>query len=153
MFTTASPRNFDYVKALGASQVFDHTKPDVAEAIISALKDKKLVGISDCVSKPESTEAAVTIARATGLSLFTSVRPGNEDMGGGVTKKGVFAITVQQNEVGPAVWSNFLYEALEKGVFRCKPEPEVVGKGLGDIQKAVDMLKAGVSAKKLVVLM
>lgn len=34
---------------------------------------------------------------------------------------------------------------------KCKPDPEVVGQGLGKIQHAVDIIGAGVSAKKIVI--
>lgn len=42
-------------------------------------------------------------------------------------------------------------KALENGRLKTKPNPEVVGKGLQDIQHAVDVLKEGVSAKKIIV--
>ena len=41
--------------------------------------------------------------------------------------------------------------ALANGSFKCKPDPQVVGKGLESIQKAVDLMGQGVSATKLVV--
>jgi hypothetical protein len=59
--------------------------------------------------------------------------------------------TLRNNEVGPAVWVDFLPEALEKGVFIPAPDPRIVGKGLDNIPAALDLLKKGVSAKKLVV--
>lgn len=34
---------------------------------------------------------------------------------------------------------------------KCKPDPEVVGKGLEHVQTAIDLQAKGVSAKKLVV--
>lgn len=34
---------------------------------------------------------------------------------------------------------------------KCKPNAEIVGEGLGAIQGALDLMAAGVSAKKLVV--
>ena len=59
--------------------------------------------------------------------------------------------SLKYNEVGPAIWDRWLTPALANGSMRCKPEPEVVGKGLGYIQAAVDLQAKGVSAKKLVV--
>ncbi len=44
VITTASPRNFDYVKKLGASQVFDYNKKDVVKDIIEAFKGKTCAG-------------------------------------------------------------------------------------------------------------
>ena len=40
MVTTASPRNFDLVKSLGADQVFDYNEPDVGKKIREATNDK-----------------------------------------------------------------------------------------------------------------
>lgn len=39
VLTTCSPRNFDYVKSLGASKVFDYQSPTVTEDIIAELGD------------------------------------------------------------------------------------------------------------------
>ena len=55
------------------------------------------------------------------------------------------------NEVAPAIWGTWLTPALEKGILKCKPEAEVVGRGLENIQEACDLMSKGVSAAKLVV--
>jgi NADPH:quinone reductase-like Zn-dependent oxidoreductase len=44
VITTCSPRNFDYVKGLGASQAFDYRGDSVVGEIITALKGSKLAG-------------------------------------------------------------------------------------------------------------
>jgi hypothetical protein len=44
VFTTASPKNFEYVKRLGAVQAFDYRSPTVIKDIVNALKNKTLVG-------------------------------------------------------------------------------------------------------------
>lgn len=54
-------------------------------------------------------------------------------------------------EVGPAIYNSFLPAALESGQFRALPEAEVIGHGLDKVQEAMDVLKKGVSAKKVVV--
>lgn len=64
------------------------------------------------------------------------------------------ATTIAQDphkHVAKAIWNEFVPKALENGRLKTKPNPEVVGKGLQDIQHAVDVLKRGVSAKKIVV--
>jgi hypothetical protein len=53
--------------------------------------------------------------------------------------------------IGEYIFGEFLPEALEKGVMQAKPDAEVVGKGLESVQHGVDVLKKGVSAKKIVV--
>ncbi|KAI9720998.1 MAG: hypothetical protein M1835_004011, partial [Candelina submexicana] len=42
VFTTASSKNFDFVKRLGASQAFDHRTPTIFQDMVAALKDKTL---------------------------------------------------------------------------------------------------------------
>ena len=54
-------------------------------------------------------------------------------------------------EVGLAIFHSFLPEALAQGMFLAKPDPLVFGSGLDKIQGAVDKLKGGVSAAKVVV--
>lgn len=56
----------------------------------------------------------------------------------------------QDNEIGPAVFGDYLPKALEQGKFVPAPEAEVVGKGLEFAQVALDKWSAGVSAKKIV---
>lgn len=52
----------------------------------------------------------------------------------------------------PITFGGFFAEALAKGQYKVAPPPEVVPtKGLEGIQEALDILKKGVSAKKLVV--
>lgn len=55
------------------------------------------------------------------------------------------------NEVTYPLWSDYLSKAMESGAIKCLPEPMVVGKGLGSVQKGLDENKKGVSAKKVVV--
>lgn len=55
-----------------------------------------------------------------------------------------------RNEIGKAVYEDFLPRALGQGVFRPAPEPLVVGKGLERVQEVMELQQKGVSAKKLV---
>lgn len=69
----------------------------------------------------------------------------------GVNYKMINGSDVVENEVGKAVYQDFLPQAMEQNRFVPAPEAQVVGKGLEKIQEAMDMCKKGVSAKKLVV--
>jgi hypothetical protein len=69
----------------------------------------------------------------------------------GVSTKFVWGSELKKNEVGPAIFAEFLPKALENGSYIIAPEPEVIGHGLDQIQNAFDTLRNGVSAKKLVV--
>ena len=44
MVTTASPRNFDYVKRLGAREAFDYRSKTVVADIVSALRGREIAG-------------------------------------------------------------------------------------------------------------
>jgi NADPH:quinone reductase-like Zn-dependent oxidoreductase len=44
VITTASPRNFEYVKSLGAAHVFDYHSPSVVPDIIAAFEGRTLAG-------------------------------------------------------------------------------------------------------------
>lgn len=65
--------------------------------------------------------------------------------------KFVIGTSPAANEVGPAIYNEFVPQALQSGQFRALPEATVVGHGLDSVQKAMDILKGGVSAKKVVV--
>lgn len=45
----------------------------------------------------------------------------------------------------------FMTTALADGRLQPKPDPSVVGEGLESIQKAIDVVRQGVSAQKIVV--
>ena len=61
------------------------------------------------------------------------------------------SIVDQPHGLCKAVYKDFLPAALKSGQFKPAPEPEVIGKGLDHLQAAVDKLRKGVSARKLVV--
>lgn len=71
----------------------------------------------------------------------------------GVKTKFVWGASLEDNEVGKLVYEDFLPAALRDGVFVPAPEFHVIGADLGAIQDGLDMLKKGVSASKLVVLL
>lgn len=45
--STSSPKNFDFVKSLGAKDVFDYKKPSIVADLVSYLKGKDFVGAYD----------------------------------------------------------------------------------------------------------
>jgi NADPH:quinone reductase-like Zn-dependent oxidoreductase len=51
--TTCSPRNFPFVKALGAAEAFDYNDPDCAKKI-REYTDDKLTKVFDCISEGDS---------------------------------------------------------------------------------------------------
>ena len=60
-------------------------------------------------------------------------------------------ITPAHEHIGKAIWGDFVPNALANGQLQAKPDPLVAGKGLEDIQHAMNVQMNGVSAKKVVV--
>ncbi|BCS28339.1 zinc-binding alcohol dehydrogenase family protein [Aspergillus puulaauensis] len=147
--TTASAKNFAYVKSLGAAEVFDYNSPTVIDNLVTALKGKALVGGVDCIGPGAAEQTIEVVKRTDGVKFVATVRAAPED--DEVTVKMVFATTVKDNEVGKAVYEDFLPKALEKKTYIAAPEPLVVGSGLESIQEAVDVQAKGTSARKVVV--
>lgn len=54
-------------------------------------------------------------------------------------------------ELASAIFHDFLPGALADGRYTIAPKPDVVGHGLEALQGAMDILREGVSAKKIVV--
>ena len=66
----------------------------------------------------------------------------------GVSAKMVNGCDLVANEAGKAIYESFLPRALEQSKFLPAPEPQIVGRGLEQVQEAMGMCKEGVSARK-----
>ncbi|KAI9042844.1 zinc-binding alcohol dehydrogenase family protein [Aspergillus affinis] len=150
VFTTASPKNFEYVKKLGASQVVDYNSATVVEELVKALEGKTLAGAMDCIGFAATPLTVEVVAKSRG-SKFVSTVKGGFQAPEGVTVKNVFGTTIKDNRVGKAIYEDYLPKALKAGTFIPAPAPLAVGKGLENVQAAVDRQAAGTSAQKVVV--
>jgi NADPH:quinone reductase-like Zn-dependent oxidoreductase len=175
--TTCSPRNFDFVKRLGAVAVFDYNSPSVVRDIKNFFKDKTAAGAISigqgaaeaCLDILGSCRGDKVLAMAT-YPMDPMKMPKNFAMPRmaftyitgltslwikakrhGVRSQFIFGDTLVDNEVGPLIYETFLPQALADGSFVATPEPEVIGHGLQQIQNALNVHMKGVSAKKLVV--
>jgi len=54
-------------------------------------------------------------------------------------------------DIGDAVWRKYIPKALKAGKFQAKPDPEILVGGLERVQDGINLLRKGVSAKKLVI--
>ena len=154
VITTASPKNFNYVTRLGASQVFDYSSPTVTEDIVQATEGKILAGAIDCIGVSATAACVDILSRSQGKKFVATVKGEFAPPPGGIQVKHIFGTTLKDNFVGKAVYEGFLPSALQSGAFVPAPEPLVLGTGLGKVQEAVDWYgKGGISAKKLVVLL
>ncbi|KAL4807423.1 zinc-binding oxidoreductase CipB [Aspergillus unguis] len=150
--TTASPRNLEYVRRLGASYVVDYNSASVVEELVQVLEGKTLAGAMDCVGFGATGSTVEVVARASGKKVVATVKGGFEvPEGSPVTVKNLIAFTIKDNGVGKAVYEDYLPKALKAGTFVPAPGPLVVGKGLESVQAAVDRLAQGTSAQKVVV--
>ncbi|PPJ49857.1 hypothetical protein CBER1_05003 [Cercospora berteroae] len=181
VFATAGARNATYCEELGATRVFDYTKDGIEEEIVEAVQGsgKKFGGIFSAIMTLDVLNMVVRLADKLGhdeqsRTVGTVVPP---DMPGfplpelpsGVTLafcRGPTAF-VQESElaamlgwskrpashIGRAVFEEWLTPALEAGLLKCKPEAQVVGRGLEKVQDACDMMSNGVSATKVVVVL
>lgn len=172
VISTSSPRNFDLLKSLGASEVFDYNDRNVADKIVAAMKGRTSAGalaIGDnstfrCLGVLGRCKGDKHIAMATfpvpakaknALHTMYSFVTAMASITAKSKLRGIKTSfvwgSVAHSPVGKAVYVDFLSEALEAGRFRAAPEPMVVGEGLEEIQKAIDIQREGVSAKKVVV--
>ncbi|KAJ9217170.1 hypothetical protein DTO166G4_1225 [Paecilomyces variotii] len=149
--TTASPKNFDLVKKLGASEVVDYNSPGVVEDLVGILSSKAFVGGLDAVNSGGAVQtAAEVVSRLKGIKILATVSGVPDGISETVIVKPVLATTIKDNAVGKAVFHDYLPAALADGRF-IPLETVTVGNGLESVQSGLDTLKKGVSAKKLVV--
>ncbi len=179
--TTASPRNFAYVKKLGASQVFDYSSKTVVQDVIRALQGKTIAGA--LAIGETSADACLDIVHACKGNKFVSMASFPLSFQGIARGSGVgsellrqapklvsfnvsklfksltrhirtnmiFGTTLMDNEVSRIIYVDFLPRALAEGRYIAAPEPLVVGRGLALIQAGLDLQIEGVSARKVVV--
>ena len=172
VITTSSPRNFDYVKKLGASQVFDYNSKTVVEDVIEALRGKTIAGalaigtgsaelcsdiVHACNGNKFVSMASPSVSLEKPLPLLilqflsSSISMQVKTRMRHISTKSIFGSTLMDNEVSKVIYEDFLPKALADGHYVAAPEPAVVGKGLEYVQTGMDTQKQGVSAKKVVV--
>ncbi|GJC88998.1 dehydrogenase azaJ [Colletotrichum liriopes] len=177
VIATASPKNFEYLKTLGAKETFDYRSPTVVQEIITAFQGRTSAGaiaigansLIPCINIISASKGRKFVAQA---SVAGAGKPPTSMAGlvsmiwaltsenvtatvkgklSGVRSKFIWGSDVMANEVGAAIYQDFLPGAMAQGLFVPAPKAEVVGHGLGSIQEAFDVSYKGVSAKKVVV--
>ncbi|KAI1746383.1 GroES-like protein [Xylaria scruposa] len=151
VITTSSPKNFEYCKKLGASQVFDYNTETEAltKQLVDALKGKDCAGGFAIHSGSEGI--VFDVVKQSNGAKFVACAMQPQNVPEGIGAKMIFASTLKDNEVGDVIYADYLPAALAQKKFKCLPEPVVVGHGLEHLQKAYDQAKSGVSAQKLVI--
>lgn len=128
VITTASSKNFEYVKKLGACLAFDYHSNKVVDELIAALKDKTNAGFIDCIGQSGSWEACADVALKTkGEKFIAACQQPPKEIPQGVSSKFILSYEIRDNEVSKAVYPDFLPQALADGKFIAAPDPQVVG--------------------------
>lgn len=93
IITTASPKNFEYVKTLGAEEVFDYRAEDVEDQIVNWLQSKTVLGAFHARGGNGAVQTCARIVdRSQGKAIVVSVRgipPPSGDGGGDDVPKAV----------------------------------------------------------------
>lgn len=162
VFATASPQHHEYIKKLGAAQVFDYKDPNVVQDIIDAANSP----IEYCFAAISSGGAAVAAARVVSASASENKKtklcvtlplefcwpkeePKPENVE--ISLTGASLAVTKEKEFGAWLFGEFVAEKLESGDFVPSPAIETVTGGLEAIPRALAKHKNGVSGKKLVV--
>ena len=157
VLATASPHNFDYVRALGATEVVDYHSPHAVTNLLDSLSGRQLAGIlaigggsiRPCVDIAAKADGAKRVATTTPHVAASWQR--RQARRRDVAVGSIWGGTLADNEVGPAIYQTFLPAALASGALRPAPPPNVTGTGLASIPDALATLRKGVSASKIVV--
>lgn len=150
----ASEKNHGLVTESGATTCFDRNDPDVASKCSAHLANERVAGAFLSVDSDSGLEVICQILDKTnGRKLVSSVTPGMDTKGKhGITVTTNFMVEAANFERLQASTWKWLNQAMEAKSIKYLPEAEVVGNGLESAQSAIDQLAAGVSGKKLVVL-
>lgn len=181
VITTCSPRNVQLVKKMGASQVFDYNSPTVVDEIVNAFQGKSCAGVlsvgNGSVEKCLDIMAQLHDTNKTLAMATLAFQPANPPSGfleivsflfsmasanlkvwlkcrrHGLKTNFIFASDLEANDVGPAVWKDFLGDALLRGSYVPSPEPLIEStKGLEGIQEGFRTQKnETIGTKKIVV--
>lgn len=178
--STASPRNADLVRSLGADVVVDHGSDRAVDELVAGIAGRRVVGAvalgttsaAACTEVLRRTGGTVLAMASTPIALdglagrrrlFPAMLPVFGRMGlamaglavrarrAGVRSSFVWGSSLRDDEVGRRLWTDVLPALLADGRLRAVPEPLVVGSGLAAVQTALDRQRAGVSARKVVV--
>jgi NADPH:quinone reductase-like Zn-dependent oxidoreductase len=156
VITTASPRNFDYVRSLGAEHVFDYhvDNETLVKEMLAALDGSQLVGALAIGGGAEVLCAAVLQRHPGTTNKFiatASPMPVEEDLGDVEVRFIDLRDSCEPDGHVAAVWKDFLPRALAERQFVPAPPPLVVGEGLDKVQEAMNLQMKGVSAQKVVI--
>jgi len=166
---TCSPRNFDYVKSLGADAAFDYNSPTCAKDI-QEWSNNSITHAFDCFSEGDSPKITVAAMSSSG-GVYSTLLPVPEDTVKKINSKVQMKMTLGYTVVGeyfkfgpqemPAKPDDFEFGKmfwelsrglLEQGKVKVhRPSVNKYGKGFEGVLKGMDAMRQGkVSGEKLV---
>jgi len=143
---TASPHNRELVERLGARQVFDHNEAGVVEAVADALKKTVFAGALHATGN--MTQSFAVVSQCEGRRFVSTTLSPPDDRPANVDTNHIFATSLKDNEVGQAVYGDFLPAALVAGTYHAVPDAQIVGHGLVALQKAFKSRNKAFQAKR-----
>lgn len=166
--TTASRANHDFVKSLGATDVFDYNEPGVVDQLVDFFEPGDF--IVDCISTKETESTCAEILGRIGGGKLPVVNIPQGTYPANVQPSfGELLLSLVQNQIsdmfevicvdsghasphiGDTIWHKFMPEALASRKFQAKPDPQIIQGGLEKVKQGIDLLREGVSAKKIVI--
>jgi NADPH:quinone reductase-like Zn-dependent oxidoreductase len=178
--TTASPGNFAYVRQLGASAVFDYRDRKAVDGLVRYLAGRDVVGAL-AIASGSGAPCIDVIGRCQGRRIVAMASAplalDDAPLGGQfswkltrlprllfgfaalavrarlkrVATRAIWGTALMQGTLGPAIFRDFLEPALACGSIVPAPPPLVAGRGLAALPEAMELLRRGVSARKVVV--
>ena len=157
VYATASEKHHEYIKSLGASQVFDYNDKDVVAKIIHAVQQDGVTlqhgyhaigNLSDVQQVLSALKSPNSIAHLASAPPIPADAPQVDD----IETKFVLPPMEEgaRDEHIHFTFGVWLKAKLAEGKLVPSPKLKVVPGGLESAQSALDELKAGVSAVKLV---
>ncbi|KAM0343763.1 hypothetical protein ACHAPU_008190 [Fusarium lateritium] len=174
---TASPKNWEALRSLGASVVYDYRSSSAVADVASAFANRKCAGavaigqgsLAKCIDiikripgatqkvaqvsldMPESTPTSMASMLPFVAKYFWLTGTNKiKVLRSGVQCKFVFGTDIIEWDKEGKV-ATYLGEALELGEYQLSSEAHIVGNGLDRIAKGLDMVRNGAAGKKLVV--
>ena len=160
VYVTASKQNHEYLRSLGANQLFDYNSATVVNDITDAAEaeGKPITHVLDAISLPTTLGSVQEIlSKSSGkVKELAHTTPWPEELAkvdginGDMVHGEEMWIKPDVIQLGAKVFNEDLPRWLETGVI-VPPPGRVIKGGLGKIQDSLNEQKAGVSNQKLVV--
>ncbi|KAL4903148.1 hypothetical protein BDW74DRAFT_186475 [Aspergillus multicolor] len=158
VYTTASAKNHEYLKSLGAHRTFDYHDADVVSQIVTAVKEDGVMLTDAQIYAWNSLQPVLDVLKDTKGDKLGKVGHAPPLLPGAPSIEGVevkfilppmepAAHEQHKNEV----FHGWLKPGLENGSVVPSPKVQLVEGGLEGLNAALDIIRRGVSATKLVV--